>query len=72
MNDTLGQAHHKQHVMCQQSPRRPYFHSEKSLAAKILQCAFKNVDHVVRLLRSGAGSMPFRFNTFDTVPRATL
>jgi hypothetical protein len=38
-------------------------HLKKSLAAKILQCAFRNVDHVVRFPRSGAGSMPLRFNT---------
>jgi hypothetical protein len=29
---------------------------KKSLAAKTFQWAFKKIDHVMRLLRSGAGS----------------
>ena len=45
---------------------------KKSLAAKTFQCAFRKVDHVVRLLCSGAGSMPLRFKTFATVPLPTV
>ncbi len=45
---------------------------KKSLAAKTFQCAFRKVDHVVRLLRSGAGSMPLRFKMFATVPLPTV
>jgi hypothetical protein len=45
---------------------------KQSLAAKSFQCAFRKVDQVVRLLRSGAGSMPLRFKTFATVPLATV
>jgi hypothetical protein len=44
----------------------------KSLAAKTFQCAFRKVDHDVRRLRSGEGSMPLRFSTLATVPRPIL
>jgi hypothetical protein len=45
---------------------------KKSLAAKTFQCAFRKVDHVVRWLRSGAGSIPLRFKTFAMVPLPTV
>jgi len=44
----------------------------KPLAANTFQCAFKKVDHVVRLLLSGEGSTPLRFSTLAIVPRPTL
>ena len=45
---------------------------KKSLAASTFQWALRKVDHVVRLLRSGDGSIPLRFKTLAIVPRPTL
>jgi hypothetical protein len=47
-------------------------HGSRSLAASTFQCALRKVDHGVRLLRSGDGSIPLRFNTLAIVPRPTL
>jgi hypothetical protein len=44
---------------------------QKSLAARIFQCAFRNFDHRVCFPRFGAGSMPFAFSTLAVVPRPT-
>jgi hypothetical protein len=71
IHDPVCDADDEQYVVSQESPRRPHLHAKKVLAAKTFQWAFKNVDQVVRLLRSGAGSMPLRFNTLPTVPRPT-
>ena len=48
---TQGYADHEQHVVRHQSTSST---AKKSLAAKIFQCAFRNVHHRVRLLRSDA------------------
>ena len=45
---------------------------KKSQAANTFQCALRDVDHGVRWLRPGEGSMPLRFNTLAIVPRPTL
>jgi hypothetical protein len=44
------------------SPARPHFHRQEVASTNTFQCAFRNVDHDVRWLRSGDGSMPLRFN----------
>ena len=45
---------------------------KKSVATISSQCWVRNSRHVVLRLRSGAGSMPFRFRMFATVPRARV
>ena len=44
---------------------------KKSAAASASQCAARNSRHVLRFMRSGAGSRPCSLSTLAMVPRAT-
>ena len=45
---------------------------KKSAAARTSQCELRNCFHVVRLARSGAGSIPFRAQPESLVPELLL
>ena len=71
--DAVGKTDHEEQVLSDQAPHRPHFHGEEVTGSQDFPVRpEKRRPSACRLLRSGAGSMPLRFNTLAIVPRATL